>query len=265
MSGGVLRLTILGSGTSTGVPVIGCRCVVCTSSDPRNRRTRCSALFEWAGRKLLIDTATDFRQQALREGIERLDGVLFTHTHADHIHGIDDLRTFPPADGEAIPVYGTRSTLQTIRRAFGYIFSDPAEPGYRPRLRLHEIDGPFELFGRQIVPIPLEHGPGEALGYRIGPMAYLTDCSGIPESSWALLEGIEVLVIDALRFREHASHLNISRALEVARRLDVRRALLTHLSHDVDSVRHGEGLPAGAEFAYDGQIVELPDSPTTEH
>lgn len=262
MSCGGLRLTILGSGTSTGVPVLGCRCPVCQSPDPRNQRTRCSVLLEWAERKILIDTATDFRQQALREGIDRLDAVLFTHTHADHIHGIDDLRTFSPATGQAIPVYASVQSLATIRQAFSYIFRDESEPGYRPRLQLHAVARPFELFGRRVVPVPLEHGDGVSLGFRVGPLAYLTDCSAIPEASWPLLNGLELLVIDALRFREHASHLSIGQAIEVARRIAASRTLLTHLSHDVDSLRHARGLPESVEFAYDGQTVclSLPDS-----
>ncbi|MDT8441946.1 MAG: GPMC system MBL fold metallohydrolase [Desulfuromonadales bacterium] len=258
MNSAGLQLTILGSGTSTGVPVLGCHCPVCRSDEPRNRRTRCSVLLAWAGRQVLIDTATDFRQQALREGIERLDAVLFTHTHADHVHGIDDLRTLNPAADTAIPVYASARSLATIRRAFAYIFSDEAEPGYRPRLQLHQIDGPFELFGQPVVPIPLEHGGGLSLGFRVAGLAYLTDCSGIPPESWALLAGLDLLVIDALRFREHASHLNIAAAIAIAGRLGARRTLLTHLSHDVDYRRHSGQLPDGIEFAYDGQSLELP-------
>jgi phosphoribosyl 1,2-cyclic phosphate phosphodiesterase len=258
MSPDKLRLTVLGSGTSTGVPVLGCSCGVCKSKDPRNQRTRCSALLEWSGRRVLIDTATDFRQQALREGLDRLDCVLFTHTHADHIHGIDDLRTFSLVNGAAIPVYATRTSLATIRRVFAYIFTDESEPGYRPRLSLHEINGSFELYGQKVVPIPLEHGPGEAFGFRVGGLAYLTDCSGIPEGSWPLLRDIEVLVIDALRFREHASHLNIAGAIKIAEQFGARRTLLTHLSHDVDVNQHAQGLPEGVEFAYDGQVITLP-------
>jgi len=253
-----LKLTVLGSGTSTGVPVLGCHCAVCSSSEPRNNRTRCSALLEWSGHKVLIDTATDFRQQALREGIEHVDSVLYTHAHADHVHGIDDLRTFTLRSGNAIPVYAARGVLDRIQGLFSYIFSEADVPGYRPRLQINEVTGPFELFGQKVTPIPLVHGPGESLGYRVGNLAYVVDCSAIPESSLQLLEGLEVLIIDALRFREHESHFTVSAAIEVAQQLQVPKTLLTHLSHDVDSPRHSTGLPEGIEFAYDGQTLTLP-------
>jgi phosphoribosyl 1,2-cyclic phosphate phosphodiesterase len=254
----VLKLTILGSGTSTGVPVLGCHCVVCRSTEPRNNRTRCSALFEWSGHKVLIDTATDFRQQALREGIEQVDSVLYTHAHADHVHGIDDLRTFTLVSGRAIPVYAAPGVLERIQGLFSYIFSDIDVPGYRPRLQVNEVTGPFELFGQRVTPVPLMHGSGESLGYRVGNLAYVVDCSAIPESSWSLLQGLEVLVIDALRFRGHESHFSISEAIEVAEQLRVPRTLLTHLTHDVDYQRHAASLPAGVEFAYDGQTLIVP-------
>ena len=253
-----LKLTVLGSGTSTGVPVLGCHCAVCSSTEPRNNRTRCSALLEWADHKILIDTATDFRHQALREGIEQIDSVLYTHAHADHVHGIDDLRTFTLRSGKAIPVYASRGVLDRIQGLFSYIFSDAEVPGYRPRLQVNEVTGPFELFGQQVIPIPLIHGPGESLGYRIGDLAYIVDCSAIPESSRELLGGLQVLVIDALRFREHDSHFSISEAVEIAKQLRVRRTLLTHLTHDVNYPRHSTGLPEGIEFAYDGQTLSLP-------
>ena len=253
-----LKLTVLGSGTSTGVPVLGCHCAVCSSVEPRNNRTRCSALLEWSGHKILIDTATDFRQQALREGVEHVDSVLYTHAHADHVHGIDDLRTFTLRTGTAIPVYAARGVLDRIQGLFSYIFNEADVPGYRPRLQVNEVAGPFDLFGQQVIPIPLVHGPSESLGYRIGNLAYVVDCSAIPESSWGLLEGLDVLVIDALRFREHESHFCISEAIEVARQLRVPKTLLTHLTHDVDYARHSTGLPEGIEFAYDGQTITLP-------
>jgi phosphoribosyl 1,2-cyclic phosphate phosphodiesterase len=258
MTDSFLKLTVLGSGTSTGVPVLGCHCAVCLSSEPRNNRTRCSALLEWSGHKVLIDTATDFRQQALREGIEQIDSVLYTHAHADHVHGIDDLRTFTLMTGKAIPVYAARGVLDRIQGLFSYIFSEADTPGYRPRLQVIEVAGPFDLFGQKITPIPLVHGPGDSLGYRVGNLAYVVDCSAIPESSWPLLEGLDVLVIDALRFREHESHFSISSAIEVARQLRVPKTLLTHLTHDVDYPRHSLELPEGIGFAYDGQSITLP-------
>lgn len=258
MTGEDLKLTVLGSGTSTGVPVLGCHCAVCSSTDPRNNRTRCSALLEWSGYKVLIDTATDFRQQALREGIEQVDSVLYTHAHADHVHGIDDLRTFTLRTGNAIPIYAARGVLDRIQGLFSYVFSDAEAPGYRPRLQVNEVAGSFQLFGQKVTPIPLVHGRGESLGYRIGSLAYVVDCSAIPKSSRELLQDLDVLVIDALRFREHESHFSIAEAIEVAGQLKVPRTLLTHLTHDIDYQRHSAGLPEGVEFAYDGQSIKLP-------
>lgn len=258
MSEAQLKLTILGSGTSTGVPVLGCQCAVCLSGEPRNQRTRCSVFLEWAGHKVLIDTATDFRLQALRERIDRVDAVLFTHAHADHVHGIDDLRTFTLRSGHAIPVYASGGELDRIAGLFSYIFTDAEAPGYRPRLTVNEVDGPFELFGQVVTPIPLVHGAGESLGYRIGPLAYVVDCSAISSSSMALLDGVEVMVIDALRFRKHESHFSISEAIDVAQKLNVSRTVLTHLTHDIDYQRHAAGLPDGVEFAYDGQVLTVP-------
>ncbi|MDH3998944.1 MAG: GPMC system MBL fold metallohydrolase [Desulfuromonadales bacterium] len=255
-----LKLTILGAGTSTGVPVLGCDCAVCRSKEPLNQRTRCSVLLEWSDRKILVDTATDLRQQALREDIERIDSVLFTHAHADHLHGIDDLRAFNMTCGGSIPIYARSDVAERIRTLFRYIFSDEATPGYRPRLELNVIDSTFELFGQMVIPIPLLHGPGASTGYRVGKLAYLTDCNAIPQRSVELLQGLDLLVIDALRFRAHDSHFSVSEAVQMAQQLGAKRTLLTHLSHDVDYPRHAPGLPEGIEFAYDGQVVVVPHS-----
>ncbi len=256
-----LDVVILGSGTSTGVPVLGCRCRVCTSPNPRNHRTRCSALVRFGERAILIDTATDLRQQALREKVRGIDAVLYTHTHADHLHGIDDLRTFSNHASEPIPIYGDGATLGRIASSFGYIFSDDPEQGYRPKLERRLIDpahAPFDLFGLTVEPIPLTHGRGASLGYRIGPFAYLTDCNAIPPASAARLRGLDALVIDALRFAPHATHFNIDGAIAAARALGARRTFLTHLSHDVDYGRHASQLPDGIAFAYDGLRLRVP-------
>jgi phosphoribosyl 1,2-cyclic phosphate phosphodiesterase len=258
MTTDLLQVVMLGTGTSTGVPVPGCGCPVCSSSLPANQRTRCSALLSWGGRNVLIDTATDLRQQVLREKVSHVDAVLFTHTHADHVHGIDDLRPFNRRGQAAIPLYGSAADLVALRRSFPYIFAAEPDAGYRPRLALHEIDGPFELYGMTVLPIPLWHGREPTLGYRIGPFAYLTDCNEIPESSAVLLRDLEVLVIDALRFTPHETHFNVAQALLETERLRPRRALLTHLSHDIDHDLHSQSLPAGVEFAYDGQRLSLP-------
>jgi len=257
MKGATMTVTILGSGTSTGVPVPGCACAVCTSGDPQNSRTRCSALLSHGDWNILIDTATDLRQQALREQIGHIDAVLYTHTHADHIHGIDDLRVFNIVSGRPIPIFGSPETLAVIRRNFGYIFDEELEAGYRPRLETHVVDGAFDLFGLTFEPLPLQHGSGLSLGYRVGSFAYLVDCHAIPRETLTRLQNIETLVIDALRFRPHTSHFNIDQAIEVARSLGVGRTFLTHLSHDVDHARHGSSLPPGIELAYDGQRIEV--------
>ncbi|WP_305043523.1 GPMC system MBL fold metallohydrolase [Geoalkalibacter sp.] len=252
-----LDVIVLGSGTSTGVPTLGCSCAVCTSQTPENQRTRCSLLLSSGGRNILIDSATDLRQQALREGIGHLDAVLYTHTHADHVNGIDDLRAFNMHSGQAIPIYGDAPSIAGIQRVFAYIFDEELEPGYRPRLEPRVIGGPFELFGLPIQPVPLHHGSGGSLGFRIGPFAYLTDCSAIPETSLPLLRDLHTVIIDGLRFRPHSTHFNIPQAIQAMRDLHVKRIILTHLSHDIDHHRHGAALPPGAEFAYDGQRLSF--------
>lgn len=251
-----MKITILGSGTSTGVPMVGCRCAVCTSEDPRDKRSRASILIETAGKYLLVDTSTDLRKQALREQIPHIDAVLFTHPHADHINGIDDLRGFHFIHKRVIPCYGSKETLDVIAANFTYIFKGLEKAGYYPLLEPHPVREPFLLFGKRIVPIPLVHGFTTATGYRIGDFAYITDCSRIPESSMAKLAGLEILVIDALRYTPHVTHLNIEAALQVVAELMPRRAIFTHLTHEVpyaDRVK----LPDRVEFAYDGMVLEM--------
>ena len=184
--------------------------------------------------------------------------MLFTHTHADHVNGIDDLRAFNIKGVAPIPIYGDAESIAHIRRVFAYIFDDSLDPGYRPRLEPRIIDGPFELFGLPIVPVPLRHGNGTSLGFRIGTFAYLTDCSGIPQSSLALLQGLNTAIIDGLRYRPHNTHFNIPQAIEAMQALNVKRINLTHLSHDIDHRRHARDLPPGVEFAFDGQRLSLP-------
>lgn len=250
-------LVILGSGTSTGVPMIGCNCPVCRSSDPRNQRSRCSALIRCAGYHILIDTAPDLRCQALREGVKQVDAVLYTHTHADHVHGIDDLRAFNLRNHQSIPLYGSAECVNSLRRNFGYIFMPGDNSGYRPRLHLETIDGPFTIGPLSIIPLLLEHGEDQVLGYRIGDLAYLTDCNRVPATTVAALAGIKTLVIDALRFSPHPTHFTIPEAIAFSRSLGIERTLLTHLSHDVDAGQHGSTLPAGVELAYDGQTLPI--------
>jgi len=248
-------LLILGSGTSTGVPMIGCNCPVCRSSDPRNQRSRCSALIRCAGSHILIDTAPDLRFQALREGLRQIDAVLYTHTHADHVHGIDDLRAFNLRNQPSIPLYGSRECVATLRQSFSYIFIPGDDSGFRPRLHLETIDGPFMIGHVPIIPLPIEHGADQVLGYRIGNLAYLTDCNRVPAATVAALAGIETLVVDGLRFSPHATHFTIPEAIAFAQGLGIKRTILTHLTHDVDARQHGDFLPAGVELAYDGQLI----------
>ncbi len=255
-----MKVTILGSGTSTGIPMVGCHCPVCMSADSRDTRTRASLLVELAGKYVLVDTSPDLRRQALREKIPHIDAVLFTHTHAAHVNGIDDLRGFHLLHKRVIPCYGDRGTIEHLRRNFSYIFSIAQQGVYTPLLEAHVVHGPFQLFGATIVPVPLVHGHSHATGYRIGAVAYLTDCNRIPESSLALLAGLDILIIDGLRYTAHVSHFTIDDALAVAARLRPRLTVLTHLTHEV-AHRQEERLPSGAVFAYDGMVLEPGEQP----
>jgi phosphoribosyl 1,2-cyclic phosphate phosphodiesterase len=253
-----MKITILGSGTSTGVPMVGCRCPVCTSDDPRDKRTRASILVEKGGGYILVDTSTDLRKQAIREQIPHIDAVLFTHSHADHIHGIDDLRGFHFIHQRVIPCYAAADTIAAIAGTFSYIFSGLRTSGYAQLLEPHVVSGPFTLFDCAIVPVPLHHGQMPATGYRFDNAAYLTDCSSIPAASLELLVDLDLLIIDALRYTPHPHHFNIAGALQVAEKLRPKRTVFTHLTHEV-SWRDGEKLPHGIEFAFDGMVLELPD------
>lgn len=251
-----MKITILGCGTSTGVPMVGCGCAVCASDDLRDKRTRASLLLSYNERTVLIDTSTDLREQALRERVRRIDAVLFSHAHADHVNGIDDLRGFHFIHREIIPCFASRKTLDTLQNGFSYIFNEHEGSGYTPLLAAHEISSPVELFGKTIIPIPLQHGVTSALGYRIGNFAYLTDCSAIPDSSTELLQGLELLVIDGLRWTEHPCHFNIPGAIAASRKLKAPRTVLTHLTHQI-GYSEGVKLPAGFELAFDGMEFHL--------
>jgi phosphoribosyl 1,2-cyclic phosphate phosphodiesterase len=257
------EMILLGTGTSVGVPTIGCPCEVCESNDPRNRRTRCSAVIGLDQGNLLIDTSPDLRTQLLREGIGIVHAVLYTHEHVDHLYGLDDLRLFPFVIGGPIPLYCEEKVERRIRVAFDYAFSDrPAtHPGAAPQLDLRRITlDPFELLGVQVMPIRLNHGPHfEVLGFRIGQTAYCTDVSSIPESSWHLLEGLDTLILDALRPRPHPTHLSVDQAVEIIDRLKPRQAFLTHLSHELDYAGTNATLPPNIRLAYDGQRIPVPD------
>ena len=247
---------ILGSGTSTGVPMVGCGCRVCTSDDPHDKRTRASVLIRHDDRSILIDTSPDLRQQALREGITGIDAVLFTHSHADHVNGIDDLRGFHFMHHQVIPCFAAQPTLDILLNRFCYIFEEQNGSGYTPLLAPHLITGEVEIGNLKVIPIPLQHGNTTSIGYRIGNFAYLTDCNAIPHAAFLLLRGIEIVIIDGLRWNPHATHFNIETAIAAAQQLDPKRIVLTHLSHDV-SFSDGEKLPQGVEFAYDGMEFQL--------
>ncbi len=253
-----MRVTFLGSGTSHGVPMIGCGCAVCRSTDPRDNRLRPSILIEPGdGGVLLVDTAPDFRTQALRYGVVRVDAVLFTHPHADHILGLDETRRFNTLQGCAIPCYGDPATIAEVRRVFAYAFESRQEGGGVPRLELRPVTGPFGVGRTVVTPVPVMHGELPIYGYRVGAFAYLTDCSAVPDSSWPLLEGVRTLVIDALRHRPHPTHFTVAQAIEVAARVGAERTLLTHIAHDLGHAETSVRLPPGVELAYDGLIVEV--------
>ena len=252
-----MRLTFLGTGTSTGVPTITCRCKVCTSTDPRDQRTRPSLLVEFDGRVVLIDTTPDFRQQALREKMERLDAVVFTHGHADHVLGLDDTRVFYFRQQVPLPIWADQRSMETLRTIFTYIFNGTYKYGGVGKLDPHVIDGPFELWGLKMVPVPALHGDLPVLGFRFGKAAYVTDFSTIPETSLALLEDLEVLILDALRHKPHPTHSNIEQSLALVERLKPRQALFTHIAHELGHEETNVQLPPNVRLAYDGQRVEL--------
>jgi phosphoribosyl 1,2-cyclic phosphate phosphodiesterase len=254
---GPLRVVFLGTGTSTGVPVPGCDCPVCTSQDARNKRLRVAILLSWDGRCVVVDTGPDFRQQMITQRVRLIDGVLFTHYHADHLHGLDDIRTYCHRALRPIPLYGERPTLERIRRLFDYAFEDPAEGGGVPRVELHEVTGPFLLFGREVQPLRVWHGRTPVLAYRLGNFAYSTDCSDIPPETMEQLQGLDVLVLDALRPRPHSTHFSISEAVAVAEKLRPKRTYFVHMTHDVDHAAVNAQLPPGIALAYDGLEIRV--------
>jgi phosphoribosyl 1,2-cyclic phosphate phosphodiesterase len=274
-----MRVTLLGTGTSHGVPAIACDCAVCHSDDVRDRRMRPSILLDLgeetdrpaltsadaalspiaaAVRYVLVDTGTDLRTQALAFNVRRVDAILFTHSHADHIMGLDEVRRYNMVQQSAIGCYADGRTLGDLRRIFSYIF-DAGTPvgGGVPRLSLFEIGGPFSIGGVDVVPVPLMHGSRQILGYRVGSFAYLTDCNHIPDRSWPLLEGVDTLVLDALRNRPHSTHFSVDQALQVVDRLRPSRTWFTHICHDLPHAATCARLPEGVELAYDGLVLEI--------
>jgi phosphoribosyl 1,2-cyclic phosphate phosphodiesterase len=252
------RLIVLGSGTSMGVPTIGCDCAVCHSADPKDRRTRPSVLLEYGEKFILIDTTPDFREQALRENIRKIDAVLYTHTHADHILGIDDLRplSYHREDGK-IPLYAKPAAAEFIRNMFRYIFDADYKFGGLAQVEMKPVEGAFELFGARFMPVPVIHGEAEILGYRFGSAAYLTDFSSIPEKSFELLKDLDVLFLDALRYKPHPTHSTVEQSLKIAERVGAKRVFFTHICHDLPHEETNAKLPAHVRLAHDGMQLEF--------
>ncbi len=253
-----MQLIMLGAGSSAGTPVIGCDCTTCRSTDARNHRTRCSSAIELPdGKIILIDTGPDLRQQALRERLSRVDAVLYTHTHADHLHGIDDLRAFCQLQRQQIPLYGSPDTVRHIINKFPYVLREPGDFWDLPVLGVHVVEQPFNLFGMQIVPIPVKHGNSDILGYRIGNLAYITDVSSIPDNSMTLLQGLDVLLLDCLRFKPHPTHVNLEQSLAYAGHIKARQTYLIHMTHEIEYMAVSQRLPDSVRLGYDGLRIKL--------
>jgi phosphoribosyl 1,2-cyclic phosphate phosphodiesterase len=249
----------LGTGTSVGVPTVGCGCDTCTAGDPRDQRTRTSVVLGLPGGNLLVDTTPDLRSQLLRERVARIDAVLYTHDHIDHVYGLDDIRPLCYQMGRPMPLYCEERVERRIRRAFDYAFEPPPAPGGGvPKVEFHRISTePFDLLGVRVVPVRLSHGAFEVLGFRFGNLAYCTDTNSIPEETFTRLEGLDCFVVDCLRPSRHPTHFSLDEALAVARRVNAKRTLLVHMSHEIAHAAVSASLPPGVELAYDGLVVPL--------
>ncbi len=252
-----MRVIILGCGTSTGVPIIGCNCLTCTSSNLKNKRTRTSVFVQTHRKNILIDTATDLRFQALAHNIKRIDVVLYTHSHADHTHGIDELRTYNFVNKMVIPCYASPQMVSNIKMNFKYVFDGSHAAGGKPQLEITPITQDFDFYGIRITPVEIYHAEWLIFGYRIGKMAYLTDCSGIPEDSINKLKGLDLLIIDALRYTPHTAHFSVNQAVEATHKVEPRLAVLTHMGHELEYEELSARLPEGIRPAYDGMEFEL--------
>ena len=254
-----IELLFLGSGTSAGIPMIGCDCPVCTSNDPNDRRTRASVVISYEGKSVLVDTTPELRLQCVANGVKMIEAVVYTHAHADHIMGLDDVRRFNALRGDHLEAWADDATFASLQQCFGYAFRtpDPAARVFRPHLVRRRIEPtqPFDIAGRRWTPIPLLHASMPVLGFRVGNLAYCTDVSEIPESSFGLLEGLDVLILDALQYRPHVSHFTIDQAIAAAKRLGAKQTYFTHIAHGVSHATASEQLPDGIKLAYDGLRV----------
>ena len=253
-----IKITVLGSGTSSGVPTIGCTCEVCHSTDPRDTRLRPSVLIRYSDHNVVVDTSPDFRAQVLRARLTRLDAILYTHAHADHILGLDDVRPFNYHQKSLIPIFATQETLDVIQRVFRYAFDSEPSQSSVPKLDLRVLNGaPFDLLGLEFTPIRLCHGKGTVLGFRFGRAAYLTDHSEIPKESREKLNDLDVLFLDALRHRPHPTHTTVENAVRLVEELKPKRAYFTHMCHDLSHERTEATLPPHIRLAYDGLEIEV--------
>lgn len=253
-----MKLIMLGVGSSGGTPQIGCQCATCTSSNPRNKRTRCSSAIETdTGEVILIDTGPDLRTQALREGLKRVDAVLYTHAHADHLNGIDDLRAFCLLRHARIPLYGNAPTMENISTRFNYTLREPREYWDLPSLSANVVNEPFETCGERVIPIPVMHGKAPIFGWRIRNFAYLTDLYSIPEESMQLLKGLDILLLDCLRIRSHDTHINLEQSLEYAGLIGAKNTYLIHMTHELEYESLSAQLPDNIQVAYDGLRLDL--------
>ena len=255
---GQIELLMLGTGTSAGVPMIGCHCEVCESTDPRDKRNRPSALISYDGLRIVIDTSPEFRLQCIANRVDMIDGVVFTHAHADHVMGLDDVRRFNAINGKPIDIWADERTHEALGRCFGYAFLPPGEGPmvFRPQLTKRVIDGPFQIGSQQWTPIPLIHGHWPVLGFRIGAIAYCTDVSEIPDESWSLLRDLDVLVLDALQHKKHPAHFNLEEAVSVAQRVGAGVTLFTHIAHGLSHAKTNAQLPSNMRLAFDGERAE---------
>jgi phosphoribosyl 1,2-cyclic phosphate phosphodiesterase len=253
-------LTVLGSGTSMGVPTIGCDCAVCTSADPHDRRTRPSIMVQWDGHTVLIDTTPDFREQAIREQIRKIDAIIYTHGHADHILGLDDIRPLSfqrVTGGKKIPLYASDHTARVLRSVFRYIFEADYKYGGLAQVEIHPLNGPIEILGAKFTPMPVLHGDVPIEAFRFGSAAYLTDFSAIPEESMEQLMGLDILFLDALRHQPHPTHSTVENSLKIVEQLKPKRTFFTHISHDLPHEATNAALPENVRLAHDGLKLEF--------